>query len=337
MTARTASSRLVRSLFLLLGLSLAGTVQTLPTAVHAQVPYAQVPHAQVPDAQVPHAQVPHGEVPHGAPDGLGAGTGLAPETVIGVASANVYRDLPRAKARHDIRLLSQRDNVDVIGWQEAEHWRGILTDLRASGWATKQFYGEPDELAVSWRASKFRFRAAEFRRMHDGAGPRLTAVPFGPRFVIRVTLTQRGTGRTFTVLDTHVNSYIEDLDRPGHHRDNLNADRARLHLARMGAFWATVPGRYVVATGDLNVDYTADTRVRTDGFPADALHGLGIASYDALPMADLLPTHPGSGRHIDYVFLDRRTYGERATFVSQRVLTGYYSDHRPIVARIALR
>ncbi|HEY3014161.1 MAG TPA: hypothetical protein VGJ41_03570 [Nocardioides sp.] len=33
MTARTASSRLVRSLFLLLGLSLAGTVQTLPTAV----------------------------------------------------------------------------------------------------------------------------------------------------------------------------------------------------------------------------------------------------------------------------------------------------------------
>src|SRR6266540_5033949 len=76
------------------------------------------------------------------------------------------------------------------------------------------------------------------------------------------------------------------------------------------------PGHYLVATGDLNVDYTADARVRADGFPADALHGLGIPSYAALPMADLLPTHPGSGRYIDYVFLDRRTYGERAAFVS---------------------
>ena len=92
-----------------------------------------------------------------------------------------------------------------------------------------------------------------------------------------------------------------------------------------------------MATGDLNVDYTADARVRADGFSADALHGLGIPSYAALPMADLLPTHPGSGRYIDYVFLDRRTYGERAAFVSHRVLTGYDSNHRPIVARIALR
>jgi len=307
---RSASARLVRVLGLLLVVLLAGTVQTPPARVEALVPAGQ-------------------ELP-----GPRAGTTVkfAPAAVIGVASANVFRNLSRARARHDIDLLSRRENVDLIGWQEAERWRGILTDLRARGWATKQFYGEPDELAVSWRASKFRFRSAAYQEMHEGAGSRLTAAPFGPRFVIRVTLTQRSTGRTVTVLDTHVNSHIEDLDRPGHPRDNLNADRARLHLARMHDLWADVPGRYVVATGDLNVDYAADARVRADGFPADALHDLAIPSYAALPMDGLLPTHPGSGRHIDYVFLDRRTYEERAAFVSHRVLTGYYSDHRPIVA-----
>ena len=232
MTARTVSVRLVRVCQLLLGTLLVGSLQSVPLPVDAQVSVGQERYAGL--------------------AGLGSQPGPRPTprpsprassgTVIGVASGNVYRDLPLAKARHDIRLLSLRDNVDVIGWQEVENWRDILTDLRANGWATKQFYGEPDELAVSWRVSEFRFRSAEFRRMHDGAGPRLTAVPFGPRFVIRVTLTQRSTGRTLTVLDTHVNSYIEDLDRPGHPRDNLNANRARLHLARMGDFWASVPG-----------------------------------------------------------------------------------------------
>ena len=72
--------------------------------------------------------------------------------------------------------------------------------------------------------------------------------------------------------------------------------------------------------------------------PAKALASVARSSYDVLGGKDLLPTHPPTGRFIDYVHAARSDLESGdLKFLSQRTLLGFNSDHRPLLVRIALR
>lgn len=259
--------------------------------------------------------------------------------MIGVASFNVYRHLPRRDAMADALRLTGDERVDVIGWQEtrADYFPDVKRRLAGRGWGTWQLW-EPDGpfwLAVSWRRDQFSLVDGSWTETHGGGGKQRTDLPFPPRGYIVVTLRHRGSGKLLTVVDTHLNQGIETGDE---FTDTVNADYSKRHLQALTQVWDDVPGDLVVGTGDFNFDFLDDFRARPAGGIWDTQHGYATSSYEVLGLDGVEPTR--SSRWIDYVWIADRTLRVSAKdrgsgqFVRHESLGGYESDHRPLLAQI---
>lgn len=268
------------------------------------------------------------------------GTGVTPVRLapieVGLATMNMYRDLPTGDAAADARRLTSQPGVDVVGWQEADPFGAVLRDL--PGWGTKTFatgHGM-SELAMSWRRSEFRLVSARLHKVALGLSEQDGRYPFVTRYVAVVRLQHRATGRVLTVLNTHLPQKIEDLDRPGRWLSTINSTRARVQLQRLAQIWHGAPGRWVVATGDFNFGARADATQKPVGGPLRSLRKTAVSSYQELG-STVGPTHVPTARNIDYVWVDRvGLRSGRIQLPTQRVLSGYHSDHRPLLVRLRL-
>jgi hypothetical protein len=259
-----------------------------------------------------------------------------PRQVVGVATFNQFRKLSYAESLADARTLTENPAVDIIGWQEAWDSAPVFAALQPRGWTTKRFPRGAKELAVSWRRDEFALVGADQRLVARGVSDESGRYPFGDRYAIRVTLRDRDTGELVSVLNTHLPQAIEDLDRPGRWRPTFNSARARVQLTRMARMWDRAPGRWVVGTGDYNVDARAESRTRPRGGLSQMFAGRAVSSYAVLGK-DLAPTHPVSGRQIDYVHAARKgVRQERIRFLDQRTIPGLNSDHRALLVRFVL-
>lgn len=174
-----------------------------------------------------------------APGGFGPAPGelrtarVLPGRVVatlGVVSSNAYRHLPRARARADWQRLTARDDVDLVGWQEAKSpaFRALAPRYRARGFATWR-WPDPDgpiSLAFSWRPAVLTLLDVDVEKVHRGGYPRETDDPFPARWVVTAQFRHRATGLAVTLLNTHVNQGIETGDG---FADNLDARFARGH------------------------------------------------------------------------------------------------------------
>ena len=257
---------------------------------------------------------------------------------IGVVTFNQYRKLSAAQALSDARSITQRPQVDIVGWQEAYTSAPVFEALRKQGWDTRQFPRRGQELAVSWRRSDFELVSSAVRLVARGMDADIGRYPFRGRYVVRVTLRHRDTGLLMSVINTHLPQKIEDFDRPGRWTTTANSIRAQYQLDRMTREWKHAPGRWVVGTGDYNVDARVDARLGLPGGPLAELGDLAVPSYARLGIQGVRPTHPPTGRLIDYVFAKRSDLEkDRVRFVSQRVLGNLLSDHNALLARLELR
>lgn len=273
------------------------------------------------------ATAPHTE----RPASTNAGT-------IGVVSFNEWAKLPDRQIAADARAITSLPTVDIVGWQEAYKSRPIFAALERRGWSTAQVRGDGRELAISWRSAEFELESSNARLVAWGVGNDQGRYPFPNRYVQRVTLRHVDTGQLISVINTHLPQKIEDLDHPGHWLETSNAARARYQLARMAREWSSAPGRWVVGTGDFNFDARSDARLRPTGGLRSALGPVVVSSYAVLGTDAARPSHPPTGRFIDYVLAGRRDVRlERTTFVGQRVVDGLHSDHNALLARIRLR
>ena len=258
-----------------------------------------------------------------------------------VATFNVLQYRSARKVRRYMLRLARRRDVGVIGWQAADGRRPVFARMRARGWRTTRFRGPAAELPVSWRAREFSLVSAAQHRMHGGRDR--VAFPFPARYVTRVTLRHRVTGRTMTVLNTHVNHRTTQLRHPGRWRRGVNAALARRHLARLAPMWLASPGRYVVGTGDFNIDYRSDRRRRPHGGPTRVFRGRAVANWTALGSRGVRRTIRSSSAPrnrwlYDTVYASTRSVNNGwLRFTGQRVLRGYRSDHLPVLVRFRLR
>ncbi len=258
--------------------------------------------------------------------------------VIGIATFNLWAELPSADRLNDALTVTSRPGVDVVGWQESETSGPVFRELRDRGWDTRQLRGGAGSLAVSWRRSLFAFESSDARKVAHGVDDATGRYPFGNRYVVRVTLRHRPTGRLLTVLNTHLPHKIEDPDKPGRWLRTSNAARARWQLERTVRDWRTAPGRWVVGTGDFNFDARADARQRLPRGPRAVLGEVAVSSYAVLGMRRLPTSHPPTGRLIDYVFAARSAVRSgRLDFVDQRMVVQLSSDHHALVTRLELR
>ncbi len=263
---------------------------------------------------------------------------------LGVVSYNALRHLRLEKARSDWDRITGDPRIDLIGWQESKSsaFRELYPQYVDDGWQTWHYptAAGPLALAVSWRTSELELVDVAWRQMHRGRSRREVDTPFPARWVVTARFVHRASGRTVTLLNTHVNQAIETGDR---FRRNLNARFAKVHLATMARMWDDAPGDVVVGTGDYNFDHVDDARARPRGGLTRAFAGHATSSWEALGLRGTIPTR--YTRYIDYVFLaddtvrdadDRAGEGGAAQFAWHRVLRGYRSDHHPVLARLRI-
>jgi len=276
--------------------------------------------------------------PIGAKPPARAGQVIERRDLLGVVTMNQFRELSLEEAREDAMFVTSRTGVDVVGWQESQRFGPVFAALRQRDWATRRFPFGANELAISWRRSEFEYVSSSSRLVAYGVDQVAGRYPFGHRYIIRVTLRHRETGRLLSVLDTHLPQKIEDLDRPGRWTTTSNAARARYQLERMTREWHQAPGRWVIGTGDYNFDAVADAEVGLVKAPAKALASVATSSYAVLGDRGLLPTHPPTGRYIDYVHAANSDLrAGHIEFLGQRIFAGLNSDHRPLLVWLALR
>ena len=258
---------------------------------------------------------------------------------IGVASFNAFRHLGLADARADWNRITANPQIDLIGWQESKSpaFRELYPHYVSRGWRTWH-WPDPDgpiSLAFSWREDTLSLLDVSFHKMHDGGYPRETDSPFPARWAVVASFRHHASGRTLTLVNTHLNQHIET---GAGFADNLNARRARIHLRKLARLWDSTAGDLVVGTGDYNFDYVDDSRARPRGGITRTIAGHATSSYQVLGVRGIRPTR--NTRYIDYVWIADRTLRTRAKdtgsgqFVRHRVLTGFHSDHSPILARI---
>lgn len=259
---------------------------------------------------------------------------------IGVASANAWLVLGKRGARADWDRATSNPNIDVIGWQEAssEAWAELYPRYRARGWETWHRAGPdgPQALAVSWRRRLFSLVDVSYVRAHDASPPGATDAPFPVKWVLQVSLRHRPSGMLVTVLNTHVNHTVET----GHGWEkNLNAVMARRHYRLLTRMFDEAPGDVVIGTGDYNWDYADDTEYHPRGGIGQTVDRRNQSSYEVLGLDGVEGTH--GSRWIDYVWLTNRSVRRPdgsgvAQFARHRILDGFRSDHRPLLAVIRL-
>lgn len=256
--------------------------------------------------------------------------------VIGIATVNVERTRRERPIVKDMRRIARVRSVDVIGWQEADvaGFQDNYVDLEPLGWTTKIFTdGDGSlQLPISWRPAVFTLVDANAVQVTEGAGPDETTHPFRPKWVTSVRLRHLDSGRLLTVMNTHVPNHVETGDE---WQDNVNADYARVHYRRLADLMTARPGADVVAMGDLQWDHKDDRDARPEDGITETFEGRVLSSFEDLGLDGLCPTR--YSRWIDYILVPTAAVeAGRLEFVTHRSLDGYGSDHRPMVARIAL-
>ncbi len=309
-----------------------------------QATIVSAPTATPTPTPAPSAIPPLGDSTPGSPESTDAPTTLEPTEKakpktpapqdIGVASFNRYRGLTPAEADQDALALTSRPGVTIVGWQEAYSAGPTFQLLAEKGWATRRYVARKGmrELAVSWRRDRFTLVSSAIRKVADGVGQDSGRYPFGDRYALRVTLRDKASGELLSVLNTHLPQKVEDLDDLGTWRSTRNARQARTQLEEMARLWDEAPGRWVIGTGDYNIDARADARIRTDRGVRDTFDGVARSSYAELGFGSVLPTHPFTGRYIDYVLAAQPALDAgRVEFTGQRTFSGLSSDHRPLL------
>ena len=293
----------------------------------------------------PRARWSHGSCarPTLANQGGQAGAGIAPvraraDRRVGVATYNMFRRLPTAQAAADARRLTADPEVDVVGWQEADPFRRRLHDL--PGWTTATFGADPGaaELAVSWRSSEFRLVSAAHAQ--GRARPELARGPLP----VRQPLCRRRPPRA-------------PRDRPDPHRARhppAAEDRGPRPTPAAGLDDQRDPGPGPAATASPTSGGTrpaagSSARATSTSAPAptrrdrpSAARGRRFAAGRSPPTSCWATDRrahapPDRAQHrLRLARPARPGRPDRIDVRSQRVLDGYHSDHRPLLARLRL-
>jgi hypothetical protein len=253
-----------------------------------------------------------------------------------VGTYNAHWRLPGGAVEDDLgRLLSA---CGVLGLQEMGHRsRGALVRrvCRGRGWR----WHRPDDLPHqrqdpllwddrAWEAVETGCcRLSAEAEAEDGAGgARITA-----QWATWVRLRRRRDGLVLSAACWHAPASVQDPRLVRRRAVMAEGSASLAGLARR----LRVRSDLTVVVGDMNVDHRrADVR-REPGFPTAALRGAGLRPCWDGRKLPALGTHrrvaglsgPTSGRRlIDYVYADAPALGAR-------VLRGYASDHRPVLAR----
>lgn len=196
----------------------------------------------------------------------------------------------------------------------------------------------PGETPILYRADRFTLVDADSVQVTEatyvgswGAGPSTIRA----KYVNWVRLLDNRTGRMVNVLNNHTVPSVQGKSGEPNRRSPARLKIYRKHLAGVQdlvrTFVAESQG-LVFVTGDLNVNYRRDRVLTPTMFPYHRFGEVGLkASYEPLG-EPTIGTHVlrsgNDARLIDYVYF---LPSAPLQPYDQQVLTGYHSDHRPLL------
>lgn len=291
--------------------------------------------------------------------GVAAGMGSAPAAeaatttfTFGVAQLNIKRDNSEAQQRADLaKVLPDADLVHVnegsgavaaIEAYNAAHdnrWHVFKGDANVNG--------HKEEILLA-RKSAFSpvtgdDTASGSKPICDLNGP---GVPY-PKVVNWRTYVHKASGRQLIHIGVHLPPGIDDGGRPSGKAANVACaekaidavkDKAVNRAKRTGA-----EETEVVVTGDLNIDYEDDARVKYAQFPFVQLDEKDLAS--TVPSLRSNWARFGTAgypdtfgqRKIDYVYFWKRAEGRMNLWMSSQKVVGLNSDHKAVIVSMTVR
>lgn len=264
-------------------------------------------------------------------------SGAPRRQLLGLATFNQDRSLSRRDARADAETITRRTGVTIVGWQEGERFGPVYAMLKRRGWDTlrSRVDGTAGELAVSWRRSRFELVSSRLHRVTYRTAKGRT--PYADRYALRVTLRAPRTGRLISVVDTHLPSVLEGSVHRGTYRNPVSARRGRLQLEAVGSVFDRARGRWVLGAGDYGFGAHAEIDEQPMGGMSRVLAGRALSTYAVLGTAGVDPTDTVTARYADYVHVRRTDLDAgRVRMIGQRSLGAMKSDHRPLLAWLAL-
>lgn len=277
--------------------------------------------------------------------GAEAGTAAAEDSTFSVATYNIRHALSDSVAVADIEKLADA-GADVISLQEmGSAQRRDAVRARMINCVTCEFGAAmpngagPGEIPILFRRAEFQYLGKGIEKISDatyvgpdGAGPST----IGPKYLNYVELQHRATGQVVYVVNNHTVPSVQASDGGPNYDHPERLDLYRQHMSSLrgmvSRLAAETPGAEVLATGDLNVNYRSDS-VRQDAiFPYANMKRVDMfASYRSLgkpAIGTQINRNGNDTRLIDYV---AATTNPTFTPTGQKILTGYESDHRPLV------
>jgi endonuclease/exonuclease/phosphatase family metal-dependent hydrolase len=276
-----------------------------------------------------------------------------------IVSWNVWHGNSEANFVAALKEFEER-GIDIVGFQElADHDKpAALADRAGCAGCTFDAWipgspGKGGNVSIIWNRSRFSVAAdAQGDKMRfavkvhgpeeveDGAGGSTTT----SKYIVLALLNDNETGRSVWIMNGHALPTVEK--DCGHPSDKPK--RLALYEKMMDAFKAelgTRPGP-VFITGDFNVNYRCDKKVRHFRFPWASFNSLEpqvksnwewheLAGL-ALPAHGTHKPHKGGKRIIDYVFARADpdvSYKGKAIWSDRR----FGSDHAPVRVSYMIR
>lgn len=243
-----------------------------------------------------------------------------------VFTHNIAFTLSDQATRQDIRRDLQTLKSGVAGFQEfsgPSHRQILETVAKNNGWEVYIPGTGGRSIPIAWRTNRFSFESAESIFVHKSTGK-----TFPSRWINVVRLRENHSGRILGVINTHAIARASHDARPhDRHGDASRIGYLRLHLAKLRetilALQQETP--WVVAMGDLNVNFLADQRRQVAGLPTEAL-----GPYVSFNM----PNEGSRGLKslLDYQMTPLPELGSALTPLNSNVVRGSNSDHEPVVA-----
>ena len=270
------------------------------------------------------------------------GSGDMPAAQVSIATFNTSAMLSTGRAVADVKRLAAT-GVDIIALQEManpDRRKQVVAALVDCSMCEYESYMPPSAVPGStpilYRWDRFRLEGTGTTQVSEptyvgarGAGP----ATLNAKFVNWVHLRERATGRHLYVVNNHAVPTVQGPDGGPNKSQPKRLELYRKHMEGLRQLIAPMKasGAAVFVTGDLNVNFRRDRLVQSPMFPFATMRALGLqASFEALGEPST-GTHvlPGgsSMRLIDYVYSLRHG---AVSPVSQQILRGYSSDHRPV-------
>jgi hypothetical protein len=261
-------------------------------------------------------------------------------STVRIATYNSAAGVTTKRAVADITRLAATS--DVVALQEMGSWaRRSAVAATLLDCETCTFDGfmpipaVPGSTPIIWNSERFRLKESGTRQVSvdtfvgkAGAGP----ATLRAKYINFVLLRDRMTGVKFYVFNNHAVPSVQGAGGRADARYPKRLELYRQHMEGLKAIIAerTARNRAVFVTGDLNVNFRRDRIVQDPLFPYSNLRQVDVHASHVTLGEPKIGTHAhGSGsRLIDYVLHQSHP---AVVPMQQQVLTGYSSDHRPLV------